>query len=408
VVKEWLECVDGILEGLKIITGSRRKKVNLTVSNHPKVKKKKSAVMTGRNVFKKIMNSSKLQSNHSPNPDIKVPDISLDDATTEDDSNSELEEEQDSEELLPDWARNDRFIIKTTKLDENGNQIQVQESDQFGRLFSCLVSHLPAELLPHLAPPHGEHGSRLNFLDSLSDGTLLCLAYNTILRQSQRPWGFIPVESIHNLANPVGMNFQSILMSPTAATMTRQTSEQSAGKASLNVNDEHDRFRSPPSTATLRSRFPTATPPSSASPMSSSAASFPTESIASSSVTATANNSPSAGKVGLTFRRMENIKFWAAALKLRYMIKGEIPLNSKTEPNPSQSSPPTTFPLDPTSPSSTTTVHHHPHPPVSSIKFDPKVIAKKSDGWDIALAFMAFKWLDSIQAEKREEVLFSK
>jgi len=90
------------------------------------------------------------------------------------------------------------------------------------------------------------------------------------------------------------------------------------------------------------------------------------------------------------------------------MIKGEIPMNSKTEPNPSQSSPPTTLPLDPTSPSSTTTVHHHPHPPVSSIKFDPKVIAKKSDGWDIALAFMAFKWLDSIQAEKREEVLFSK
>ncbi|KNZ56461.1 hypothetical protein VP01_23g9 [Puccinia sorghi] len=370
VVKEWLECVDGILEGLKIITGRRRKKVNLTVLNHPKAKKKKSTATTGRNVFRKIMNSSKLQPNHSPNPEIKVPDISLDDATTEDDSNSEPEEEQDSEELLPDWARNDRFIIKTTKSDENGNQIEVQESDQFGRLFSCL---------------------------------------------SQRPWGFIPVESINNLAIPAGMNFQSILMSPTAATMSRLTSEQSTSKAILHATDEqgladaHDRLRSPISAATIRSRFPNASPPSSASPISSSAFAFPTESIASSSVTATANNSPSAGKVGLTFRRLENIKFWAAALKLRYMIKGEIPLNSKTEPNLSQSTPPTTFPLDPTSTSSTTTVnHHHPHQLVSSIKFDPKVIAKKSDGWDIALAFMVFKWLDSIQAEKREEVLFSK
>jgi hypothetical protein len=142
---------------------------------------------------------------------------------------------------------------------------------------------------------------------------------------------------------------------------------------------------------------------------------------------------------------MENIKVWAAlvisssffflikfifilfrhhiyfrfefsrALKLRYLIKGEI-LLPKTKPT-DQITPPNSQPQDPTSPPNPTIIaaantntnnSNSSHDSGSILKFDPKMIAKKSDGWDLALVYMVSKWLDSIKAEKREEVLFSK
>ncbi|EFP82796.1 uncharacterized protein PGTG_08992 [Puccinia graminis f. sp. tritici CRL 75-36-700-3] len=418
VVKEWLECVDGILEGMKIITGSRRKKSHLGVKNQPTNMKKKSGIVKDRNVFKKIINSSKFST--SNNAEMKVPDISLDDGTmTEDESYSEMEDEEDSEELLPDWARNDRFLIKSSRTDDQGNPIDGLENDPLGRLFSCLVSHLPHELLSHLVPPHGEFGSRIGFLDSLSDGTLLCLAYNTVLRKSQRPWGFIPVESIHNLVTLTGGKGSSGGGGSTSMVMSPEMgSERSLSKSSMGAIDEQesmdgeDRLRSPGSFG-VHSRFPTHTGSDSSfsTPFSPSISG---DSVASSSHTATQSN-PNHLKVGLTFRRMENIKVWAAALKLRYLIKGEIPL-PKTKPF-DQSTPPNSQPQDPTSPPNPTIItatntnnnsSSSSHDSGSIVKFDPKMIAKKSDGWDLALVYMASKWLDSIKAEKREEVLFSK
>ncbi|EFP87511.1 uncharacterized protein PGTG_13882 [Puccinia graminis f. sp. tritici CRL 75-36-700-3] len=417
VVKEWLECVDGILEGMKIITGSRRKKSHLGVKNQPTNMKKKSGIVKDRNVFKKIINSSKFST--SNNAEMKVPDISLDDGTmTEDESYSEMEDEEDSEELLPDWARNDRFLIKSSRTDDQGNPIDGLENDPLGRLFSCLVSHLPHELLSHLVPPHGEFGSRIGFLDSLSDGTLLCLAYNTVLRKSQRPWGFIPVESIHNLVTLTGGKGSSGGGGSTSMVMSPEMgSERSLSKSSMGAIDEQesvdgeDRLRSPGSFG-VHSRFPTHTGSDSSfsTPFSPSISG---DSVASSSHTATQSN-PNHLKVGLTFRRMENIKVWAAALKLRYLIKGEIPLpKTKTF---DQSTPPNSQPHDPTSPPNPTIItatntnnnSNTSHDSGSIVKFDPKMIAKKSDGWDLALVYMASKWLDSIKAEKREEVLFSK
>ncbi|PLW05390.1 hypothetical protein PCANC_28788, partial [Puccinia coronata f. sp. avenae] len=354
VVKEWLECVDGILEGLKIITRTqRRKKDRLSVANHvPKMKKKKSAatttttttatttINTEGSVFKKLIKSSKFHPQHHQ---LKVPDISLDDATTEDESNSEEtdgeeegdgeEGEEDLEELLPEWARNDRFLVKTTRVDpKNGTQLLAQESDQLGRLFSCLVSHLPIELLPHLVAPHGDHGSRLKFLDSLSDGTLICLAYNSILRKSQRPWGFIPMESIHNLATTAGgESFEGSLKSPTTAStsmmsmmMARQSTSGSSSGEQPDGSDAGDRLmRSPMVSAGILARFPPSPAPTADS------CSTATATLHSSSPPAAAG----AAKVGLTFRRMENIKVWAAALKLRYMIKGDIPVPPSSRNN---------------------------------------------------------------------------
>ncbi|KNE97688.1 hypothetical protein PSTG_09092 [Puccinia striiformis f. sp. tritici PST-78] len=402
IVKDWLECVDGILEGLKIITaGSNRhnrnrnrhikkikkKKSDLnllspTITKPTKTFKKKKSFTSSslspegtikkeKNVFKKIMNSTKFQTSPTSTKSTKnkqqqqqiVPAISLEEEHDhleehdegseeyqdeyqehEDDDDDEYDddEEEGNEECLPDWARNDRFI-SLNNIDDQSPSSTKEEDLQLARLFNCLISHLPVDLLVHLVPPVGENGSKIGFLDSLSDGTLLCIAYNIVLRKSQRPWGFIPVESIHNLAVD-----QSVC----------------TGLNNLEIDDDK-------TSSTLGGG-------------------------------AGAGGGPN--KIGITFRRMENIKVWSAALKLRYLIKGEIPTTKSSPPNSNA----TTHhqhqqQLDP---NSSPSHHHHHH--LNHTKFDPKSIAKKSDDWDHALLYMILKWLESVKNEKREEVLFSK
>lgn len=68
-----------------------------------------------------------------------------------------------------------------------------------------MQTHLPIDLLIHLFDYGASSASapeqRKSFLLSLSDGQLLCIAYNTALRRSQRPWGFVPQASIHDLVS---------------------------------------------------------------------------------------------------------------------------------------------------------------------------------------------------------------
>ncbi|KAI9608016.1 hypothetical protein H4Q26_005469 [Puccinia striiformis f. sp. tritici PST-130] len=321
IVKDWLECVDGILEGLKIITaGSNRHNRNL-----PAI----SLEEEHDHLEEHDEGSEEYQDEYQEHED-------------DDDDEYDDDEEEDNEECLPDWARNDRFI-SLNNIDDQSPSSTKEEDLQLARLFNCLISHLPVDLLVHLVPPVGENGSKIGFLDSLSDGTLLCIAYNIVLRKSQRPWGFIPVESIHNLAVD-----QSVC----------------TGLNNLEIDDDK-------TSSTLGGG-------------------------------AGAGGGPN--KIGITFRRMENIKVWSAALKLRYLIKGEIPTTKSSPPNSNA----TTHhqhqqQLDP---NSSPSHHHHHH--LNHTKFDPKSIAKKSDDWDHALLYMILKWLESVKNEKREEVLFSK
>ncbi|POW11610.1 hypothetical protein PSTT_05153 [Puccinia striiformis] len=346
IVKDWLECVDGILEGLKIITAGlivTTSDLNLlspTINKPTKtIKKKKSftssslspegTIKKEKNVFKKIMNSTKFQTSPTSTKSTKnkqqqqqiVPAISLEEEHDhleehdegseeyqdeyqehEDDDDDEYDddEEEDNEECLPDWARNDRFI-SLNNIDDQSPSSTKEEDLQLARLFNCLISHLPVDLLVHLVPPVGENGSKIGFLDSLSDGTLLCIAYNIVLRKSQRPWGFIPVESIHNLAVD-----QSVC----------------TGLNNLEIDDDK-------TSSTLGG---------------------------------------GAGAGGGLIRSVSHLEEWRI-------------LNSPSH-------------------------HHHHH--LNHTKFDPKSIAKKSDDWDHALLYMILKWLESVKNEKREEVLFSK
>ena len=79
---------------------------------------------------------------------------------------------------LPRWARRSTF-----------------PDDALMRTHALLVALLPASLLPHL--PGSQ--DRIEFLNALASGQLLCLAYNTGVRQSRKPWGYINTDSIHDI-----------------------------------------------------------------------------------------------------------------------------------------------------------------------------------------------------------------
>ncbi|CAH7673002.1 hypothetical protein BY996DRAFT_4582295 [Phakopsora pachyrhizi] len=260
VIKNWLECVDGILEGVEII--------NENTYSHTMSRFKGLSFQSSKNSKGNGIGSNSTTSSTKNPTEIVVTDDSSNPNSRENAYFSEEDQNEENlsdfeEEDLPDWARNDRFVLIEQEQQEidtstrkKGRRRMLKEARKrrerdlkLERLFSCLVYHLPAEVLIHLNPPHGEDGSRYKFWDSLSDGTLLCLAYNVALRQSKRPWGFIPVESIHDMIN---LNSNETVHQPSSS------------------NSEQKRV-----------------------------------------------------VVGLTFRRMENLRFWAAALKLRYLIKSE-------------------------------------------------------------------------------------
>lgn len=112
------------------------------------------------------------------------------------------DDDDDLEDDLPDWARLDRFVEEP-----QGDILSVPfplstmltVAIDAGRVHAFLVAHLPPDLLDRLTPPHGEGGSPPAFWEGLADGHLMCLAYNSALRKSERPWGFIPNSSIHDL-----------------------------------------------------------------------------------------------------------------------------------------------------------------------------------------------------------------
>ncbi|KIY65691.1 hypothetical protein CYLTODRAFT_424106 [Cylindrobasidium torrendii FP15055 ss-10] len=79
---------------------------------------------------------------------------------------------------LPPWAKRDVFV-----------------EDEIGRAHCLLSTLLKPPLLDALSPAT----SRTEFLDSLSSGQLLCAAYNSGVRQSRRPWGYVNKEGVHDI-----------------------------------------------------------------------------------------------------------------------------------------------------------------------------------------------------------------
>ncbi|KAF8876066.1 hypothetical protein BD779DRAFT_1804426 [Infundibulicybe gibba] len=89
---------------------------------------------------------------------------------------SEGEESVDDEDL-PDWAKRALF------------------PDQLDRAHAILSAFLPPIMLGALAPA----SPRTAFLASLSSGQLLCVTYNACVRRSNKPWGYISRDAIHDI-----------------------------------------------------------------------------------------------------------------------------------------------------------------------------------------------------------------
>ncbi|CAE6432976.1 unnamed protein product [Rhizoctonia solani] len=91
----------------------------------------------------------------------------------------EEDEEGEGEDGLPDWASVEPF-----------------GGDLIGRTTSLLRYLLPQALSSFIPPAP----TRETLLNVLSDGHLLCTAYNAGVRKSKKAWGFINAESIHEIA----------------------------------------------------------------------------------------------------------------------------------------------------------------------------------------------------------------
>lgn len=65
-----------------------------------------------------------------------------------------------------------------------------------GRLRALLLAFLPDSLKELLPSPVDDP---LAFMNRLSDGQMLCIVFNSVLRRSRRPWGFIPPQDIHDI-----------------------------------------------------------------------------------------------------------------------------------------------------------------------------------------------------------------
>ncbi|KAH7922424.1 hypothetical protein BV22DRAFT_1094638 [Leucogyrophana mollusca] len=201
------------------------------------------------------------------------------------------EEESVDEDDLPGWAKRTSF-----------------SDDPFGRAHALLQALLPEYLLASL-PATSE---RESLLRSLSSGQLLCVAYNTGVRRSRKPWGFISLDSIHDII----------------------ALEQAADA------DAEEKV-----------------------------------------------------KTGWTFRRIDNLRLWAAALKLRYLLPVVVPsAPSRPEQLKNSQSTPTSSPVKVRFPSN--------DPP---IVFDPRLVARKDEGWEKMLEEALLQWVNVVVEERRGE-----
>ncbi|KAJ3730741.1 hypothetical protein C8R42DRAFT_14926 [Lentinula raphanica] len=100
----------------------------------------------------------------------------LDEGDNDDDSEIE-------DDALPEWAKRSTFVDRAHSL-----------------LLSLLPPHLHHALLPpSSSPPSSSPSAHALFLQSLSSGQLLCIAYNAGVRKSKKPWGYINKEGIHDI-----------------------------------------------------------------------------------------------------------------------------------------------------------------------------------------------------------------
>ncbi|KAF7328845.1 hypothetical protein MVEN_02513900 [Mycena venus] len=219
-----------------------------------------------------------------------------------DEEGAESEGSIDDEEL-PEWARRKAF---------DGNEL--------GRTHALLSAFLPAPLLPALVPSSQGRGP---FLECLSSGQLLCVAYNSCVRKSKKPWGYISKDGIHDIL----------------------ALEQAARDDGGGGGDE-------------------------------------------------AGKAEGKAQKGWTFRRVDNLRLWAGALKIRYLLPIVAP------PQAGTATPNSNTPLNSPAPATAPQRFNPEQPPVV---FDAKAVARKDAGWEDILENAMLRWVRCVVAERRGE-----
>lgn len=211
---------------------------------------------------------------HGPEQDDKAQDtlgmgaVSIDDSIDEGDADL-IFTEGAGEDDLPSWARGGQ--------DYPGGSIARARDLLIDMLPSDLAAEVP--LLDEVDPSHPytqkeeddedfdtPSTGKFAFLSALSNGQLLCLAYNEALRQSKRPWGFIQPQDIHDV----------------------MTYERAAREARKNKSAQ-ERIEEKLEREERKKKGETST-------------------------------SGTNSSLGWTFRRTENLRVWTAALRLRYLL----------------------------------------------------------------------------------------
>ncbi|EOR03713.1 hypothetical protein J056_003170 [Wallemia ichthyophaga EXF-994] len=193
-------------------------------------------------------------------------------------------------------------------------QKKLYQSDPLGRLYALLVSFLPDSLNQLLPSPVKDP---VAFMDRLSDGQMLCIVFNSVLRRSRRPWGFIPPQDIHDITG-----------------LEKEEGDET--------------------TKTSKS------------------------------------------KTSWTFRRTDNLRIWAAALKLRYLISLS-PSILPTIPHILTNKPPSLEEGDKDSSS----------PLIASLlgltrsSFNAKAVAQRFEGWETSLGYATGRYVEAVVHEYR-------
>lgn len=199
VVGRYLDYVDKILFGGP--KGDQRGWVREMHSILEKEKKEREGRTKGRRVSSSPGGSERQRESSGPrrhsamgfmdtSPSFTFSDEPVDmDSVREEDE--EFEDDEDdagstvSDSELPDWAKRTTFPNPSSP-----------SHPSLARVHALLVSLLPATLLPTLPRTADD---RSEFLQSLTTGQLLCVAYNLGVRRSRKPWGYISKDSIHDI-----------------------------------------------------------------------------------------------------------------------------------------------------------------------------------------------------------------
>ena len=108
------------------------------------------------------------------------------------------EEEAIDDDELPPWAKRSTYEGDDYGKTEPGILLQMAKIGLIGRLHALLVALLPGDLLRLLPMSSSDHG---DILRALSSGQVLCNAYNTAVRRSRKPWGYVSKDAIHDIAS---------------------------------------------------------------------------------------------------------------------------------------------------------------------------------------------------------------